>query len=298
MTNREVATGPIEQRDWDRARRAAFVEDMLGVFSNRSRELLSFEDVRQRLRLHQKTYKGVHEIDLSQIAGSVGRYKDFTRSFLPRRENMRERWKRVNAVGQEIGFPPIEVYRVGEAYFVLDGNHRVSVARQMKLSTIEAHIWEFDTSVQLSSQADMDEVLLKAEYIEFCDETNINDLCPGHEIHFTLPGQYREITVQMDIYRRILEKIDQEQKTFDEAVVAWYDMVYTPCIQAIREQGVLDYFPGRTEADLFVFVWLHNEELKQQGIASYAKAAEEVKRREASGLRGLWNWLTGWLRRS
>ena len=128
------------QRDWERARQAAFFEDLLCIFSVNSGDLLAFEDVRKNLRLGQKDYKGVQEIPLDQVRGSVGRYRDFTKTFLPRIDTMRQRWQRVNAVANARGLEPIDVYKVGDAYFVLDGNHRVSVARSTHMKTILAHV--------------------------------------------------------------------------------------------------------------------------------------------------------------
>jgi poly(3-hydroxybutyrate) depolymerase len=84
-------------------------------------------------------------------------------SFLPRSNDMQERWERVNKIASTQGVPPVEVYQVGEAYFVLDGNHRVSVARQMGSDHIEAHVWEFSTPVGLSGEADLNELLIKTE---------------------------------------------------------------------------------------------------------------------------------------
>src|SRR5687767_2862322 len=144
------------QKHWERARQAVVFERFTGLLPSRTADLLSFEEVRDRLRLVQKTYRGLHEIPLDNIIGSVGRYRDFTRTFLPRNADLQERWQRVNAVAATQGVPPIEAYQVGEVYFVLDGNHRVSVARQNGAKTIEAHVWEFPTPVGLSPQANID----------------------------------------------------------------------------------------------------------------------------------------------
>ena len=284
------------QRDWERARQAAILEEILGAFSPGSVDLLSFEDVKRRLRLGQKNYKGLQDIEISRIRGSVGRYRDFTRTFLPRREDLRERWQRVDAVAVSRGYLPIEVYQVGEAYFVLDGNHRVSVARQNGASTIQAHVWEFPTPAGLSAQADLDELLIKAEYADFLEHTRLDETQPDLDIQFTAPGHYRELEYQIALYRQVLEKIDGEPISYPEAAAAWYEMIYTPAVQIIQQRGILKRFPGRTEADLFIWVWQHHKELKARGIASLSQAADEVAR-ASSPLRRLWERFTGWLRR-
>ena len=281
------------QRDWDRARQAAALEHIVGIFSSKPIDLLSFEDVQKSLRLSQKNYKGIQEIDIDRILGSVGRYNDFTRTFLPRRSSLRHRWQNVDAIGLARGLNPIEVYQVGEAYFVVDGNHRVSVARMAGSPTIPAHVWEFPTTAGLSAQADLDEVFIKAEYASFLERTRLDQQRPEQEIVFTAPGRYPELECQIELFRQALEQIDRESVTYEDAAAAWYDMIYTPACQVIQQRGVLERFPGRTEADLFAWVWRYNEELKEQGIADLRQAADQVGEQSGGPLRRLWQKITG-----
>jgi uncharacterized ParB-like nuclease family protein len=142
--------------DWNRARRKILYQEVVRFFKQCSVDLLSFEEVRSGLHLGQKFDRGLQEIPLDRIRGSVGRYDDFTSAFLPRkRHNMRQRWERVDVAMRAGRTPPIEVYQVGESYFVLDGNHRVSVARQLGLETIEAYVCEFPTLVLAQKQISM-----------------------------------------------------------------------------------------------------------------------------------------------
>jgi len=249
--------------NWERARFAAGLEALQGVFSDRSTDLLAFEDVRKALRLGRKNYKGIQDIPLSQIRGSVGRYRDFTRTFLPRGGQLRQRWERINILANARGVPPIEVYQVGDAYFVLDGNHRVSVARQLGNTMIEAHVWEYPTLVGLSATADVDELLIRSEYAEFLERTRLAELRPEQKIEFTTPGRYYELEGQIEWYRQVLEKIDNEATSYEDAVTAWYDMIYTPAVQIIQQREALARFPARTEADLFIWVWRYKEELRR-----------------------------------
>jgi hypothetical protein len=284
------------RRNWERARHSAGIEDVLSVFSRKSADLLSFDQVKEQLRLSQKNYRGLQEIPLSAIRGSVGRYRDFTSTFLPRKDDMRDRWMRVNTVTFTRGAPPIEVYQVGDAYFVLDGNHRASVARQSGMDSILAHVWEFVTPVGLSEDADLDEVLIKAEYADFLDRTHLDRLRPEQDIIFTTPGHYRELEYQIALFRQVLEQIDGEPFSYEDAVTAWYDMIYTPAVQIVRERGLLERFPNRTEADLFVWVWRHNQELQARGIASLAQAADEVGEASRPFLARVWRSVVSRLR--
>jgi hypothetical protein len=142
---------------FDDARRQAFIEKVIGHLVHRRVELLSFETVRARLGLLSRRDRGLQEIPLDKIVGSVGKYREFTRSFLPSDKSTKQRWKSVYAaaLGTQ-GLPPIDVYQVGDVYFVNDGNHRVSVARQFGAKTIEAYVTEFLSPVILTVDADLD----------------------------------------------------------------------------------------------------------------------------------------------
>src|SRR3954454_14714017 len=114
---------------FENARRHAFWKEIMSLFRGKSAELLSFDDIKARLRLREESYKGLQNVPVDKIVGSVGRYRDFTSNFLPRGSTSRDRWSRVYAqVNSLEGTPPVELYQVGDAYFVRDGNHRVSVA--------------------------------------------------------------------------------------------------------------------------------------------------------------------------
>lgn len=141
------------------ARRRAFWQEMIGHLRGKPVELLSFDDIRARLRLRDEHYCGLQDVPLDKIVGSVGRYRDFTNSFLPRSHDMEARWSRVYAAIQSMeGVPPIELYKVGEVYFVRDGNHRVSVAHQLGYKTIQAQVTELPTSVELKPGMSADEL--------------------------------------------------------------------------------------------------------------------------------------------
>ncbi len=150
------------QRKWTRARGGVLIQKIVCAFKSCSVDLIPFEEVRTGLHLTQQYCRGLQDIELAHIRGSVGRYKDFTSAFLPRRDHLRQRWERVNTIVSAQAMPPIEVYQVGDAYFVVDGNHRVSNARQEGMKTIAAYICEFITPVGLSAEADLDEVITKS----------------------------------------------------------------------------------------------------------------------------------------
>jgi hypothetical protein len=132
--------------DFTRARRRARLRAVVARIrrEHTSNRLLSFEDVRRELAAHNRLYRGRRVVEVEEIVGSVGRWRDFDRSFLPARTSMAERWKRIDRAFQRgEDLPPVELYEIGDAYFVVDGHHRVSVARYHHVPTLEAAVAQF-----------------------------------------------------------------------------------------------------------------------------------------------------------
>lgn len=249
------------QDSWKHARREIFVQKVICTFKNCSVDLIPFEEVRTRLHLTQKLNRGLQEIKLDRIRGSVGRHKDFTSTFLPRQSYMQKRWQRVHAVFFSQGMPPIEVYQVGDAYFVIDGNHRVSVALQEGLETIEAYVTEYVTPVGLSAEADIEEVIVKSEYAEFLKKTKIDRHRPELEVIFTSPGNYQKIECLIEMFYDELRKRYKEEVAYIDATLLWFDLIYAPAVDEIKRSGALAQFPKSTAADLFIWIWKNQKKL-------------------------------------
>ena len=250
-------------RRFDQARRTAIIKTIAAKLTGQETNLLPFADVRRNLRQQNPLYRGVHEVSLDSIVGSVGRYNEFTRQYLPLNDGLKERWIAVDDLATSMtGWPPIDLYQVGNIYFVKDGNHRVSVARQLKYLTIEAHIWEFPNEIQIDPEDNLDAIFIQLGGRNFFAKTNLDALIPDHGIRFTTPGRFNELLAQIENLRATLSLIDEHEMAYDEAVVAWYEMVYLPAVQIIKESTLLDDFSGRTEADLFVWMSLHRERIE------------------------------------
>ncbi len=252
-------------QDFRQARRQAAMEEVLARIKGRSAQLFSYEDVRQKFKLGTGSSRGVQEIPLDAIVGSVGRYIDFTRSFLPRQESDKHRWTGVALAMNDLsGLPPIEVYQVGQVYFVLDGNHRVSVARQLGADYIEAYVTEFKTKVPPTPQDQPDDLIIKAEYANFLEKTRLDELRPQADLQATVPGRYWELLTEIEAQHHFLKQEQAQDVPYTEAVTHWYDHVYLPVIRKIRELGLLRDFPDRTETDLYLWILRHRSELEKK----------------------------------
>jgi nucleotide-binding universal stress UspA family protein len=264
-TDTDIAHYSAAVSDFRRARNQADLKDLLARLTGESTQLLSYDEARHKLILRGFTERGLQDIPLESIVGSVGRYSDFTRDFLPRHEVSEERWARVKAVAEGMkGYPPIEVYKIGEVYFVKDGNHRVSVARAMGSEYIQAYITEVQTRVPLSQNDNPDDLIIKGEYANFLEETHLGELRPEANLQVTAPGQYPILIEHIDVHQYFMG-IDQKRHIpYGEAVANWYDNVYQPVVDIIHRQGILRDFPGRTETDLYLWIAEHRASLAEQ----------------------------------
>jgi nucleotide-binding universal stress UspA family protein len=245
-----------------RARRQAAVESLLARLSGSSTDLLSYNEVVDKLGVSGQSPGGLRQIPVSAIVGSVSRYQDFTRTFLPRNEADEDRWVSVGSAASVIGdLPPIECYKVGDNYFVLDGNHRVSIAKQQGVDYIDAYVTEVRTRAPLPAGARPDDLIAAAEYAAFLKATRLDDT-RGVDMRVSVPGQYRHLESHIEAFRYRLESESGGDLSFEAAAARWYDAVYLPLVEAIREQGILRYFPGRTETDFFIWLARHRADLE------------------------------------
>lgn len=251
---------------FSQARRRAFFQRILGfITGDQPSGLLSLEQVRDKLKIRGQHYAGVQTIPIGSIVGSTGRYQEFNRAFLPTQEHLRDRWKQIyEAAHGPAGFPPIDVYQIGDAFFVRDGNHRVSVLGELGARTIEATVTVLDTPVPFSSEIVAEDLDLKEEYAGFLEATKLDRERPAQRIEFTVPGQYHKLLEHIAVHRHFLGLREQREIPKSEAVGRWYDEVYLPVVQVIREERILDQFPGRTEGDLYLWVIEHRHYLSER----------------------------------
>jgi nucleotide-binding universal stress UspA family protein len=270
----------IAVQDFQSAHLRGKLQGVLARITGKSNELLSYEEVADKLKLQGRSDKGIQTIPVDAIIGSVGRYTDFTRTFLPRKTGDQQRWANVKAaaldpVGE--GLQHIEVYKVSEVYFVLDGNHRVSIARQEGWKTIEAHVIEIQTDIPLTPSIQPDELIVKAEYANFLEQTGLNRTQEHVDLKMTIPGGYQKLLDEISVYRSQLEDEQHRDMSLQHSAEHWYNELYLPFAEAVRERGMMRWFPDRTITDLYVWMSEHRGELeKDLGWTIRPEAAAEA----------------------
>ena len=130
--------------DFDRARRRAFFGRIAARLRRECSRLLAFDEIREGHLAHNRHRLGPRVVEVAKIVGSVGHHEAFDHGFIPTKASLAERWKRVErSVHRGLDLPAVRLYKIGDSYFVEDGNHRVSVARYQGVETIEADVTEF-----------------------------------------------------------------------------------------------------------------------------------------------------------
>jgi hypothetical protein len=241
---------------FDKARRReAYRRFARAVARRPSSPLLAFEEVKDRLGFFEQNYVGIRPIPVAAIVGSSGRSKDFDKNFLPLRPDLRERWTAIERAFPEGGFPPIVVYQVGSSYFVVDGHHRVAIAKFRKQEFIDAEVTELRTHYELPEGADIGAIIFREQQHLLMHESGLERSRPEAIIEFSQPQCYVEL---LDLIRLHAFHIMTERGTLltvEEISGDWYDHVYLPTIEQVRAEGLQYMFPGETDADLFLRIW-------------------------------------------
>jgi hypothetical protein len=138
VTSQHSAANEAFQRLRRRGQSAA----LWAKFSGESPFLEDFKNNAFRLQAGRK-HLGIQTIPVEGITGSVGRSRDFDRQFRPLKKNLRDQWAGVYQSLKDGNWPPISVYKIGKAYYVVDGHDRVSVANFKGMKYIQAEVWEY-----------------------------------------------------------------------------------------------------------------------------------------------------------
>lgn len=222
-------------------------------------EVKSFKHDQEIEAAYDSRVRGVRTIPLVQIVGSVGRYRDFDNRFRLKQKAPSERLQWVKkAMREGHPLPPVKLYQIKDAFYVLDGNHRIAAAKELGHDEILADIVEF-----VPSENKLQNVLYR-ERAAFGDDTQL-----PREIKLTEIGQYDLLMDQIREHRRHLEAGGQTDVTVESAARDWYDSIYRPLCAIIQRGRLIESFPERTIADLYLYISQHQWQIgrrRQYGI--------------------------------
>jgi hypothetical protein len=218
--------------------------------------LKSFKEIQEQEAAFDTRDRGIRMVPLDQIVGSVGRYHDFDERFRIRSHLPPERLEKIKdkmRTGRMLA--PVKLYLIKTEYYALDGNHRIAAAKELGYTEIKAQVTEF-----IPSRGSL-ENLLHREKVRFDDETQL-----PYAIELTDFGQYDYLMRQISRHRDYLENETARPVTVQQAAKDWYETIYRPLIAIIRKGRLIEHFPGRTLADLYTFISVHQWDKKDRGL--------------------------------
>ena len=256
------------QEDFSKARNKAWINEMQHVMQPDKKRLLSLNDVKKILKPKNEVYVGLKTVPIKKIVGSEGRYNDFDNHFLPRSNELKQRWVNVDQAHlSDIILPPIQLYELGGLYFVRDGNHRVSVAKAQGVEFIDAEVISLQSEVQLPPDVRLDTLLaevIRYEKRVFYNETNFGDLTDYWDLDFTAIGRYDVIYNHILVHKYYMNEQQHTEINFNDALISWFKTVYLPVIAVIDKYKLLSDFKNRTKSDIYVWIVKHWDRLKQK----------------------------------
>lgn len=275
-------------QDFEWARAKAFWRRVRNWLVGEPNQLLPLDEVRQRVEVRGQHYAGLRQVPIDSIVGSSGRYMDFDRAFLPVQGRTRDRWVSIDkAHYQDIILPPVDLYQIGEVFFVKDGNHRVSVARERGQVFIDAYVIVIDVPVPVTPEASLDELALRQERYDFLRQTELAATRPEAQLETGVTGQFQKLMEHINVHRWYMGEQQQAEASLRDAAASWYDQIYLPLVEMIRQQNILRSFPGYTETDLYLWVvefqrYLRETYRSEAGLEpGEASKADRARRAEA-----------------
>jgi DNA-binding Lrp family transcriptional regulator len=215
--------------------------------ADRPPEVKSFKDQQKAQAAYDSRDRGIRSVELSRIVGSVGRYKDFDSRFRLKRRASSERLQWIkDAMRQGRNLGPVKLYQIKDEFYVLDGNHRISAAKELGQDEILAHI------VELVPTDDSLQSILYRERAEFADRTRL-----PVEINVTEVNQYAHLLDQISEHKEFLQQGSEKAVSLEDAALDWYKTIYRPLSNIIKKGRLGEFFPERTIADLYAYITLH-----------------------------------------
>jgi hypothetical protein len=223
-------------------------------------DLLELEEVERRLQPLGRRYLGVRAIRLAQLVGTEGRAGAFTRRFEPRHSFSRDRLRSLAEAFPGGDFPPIVAVKLGETYFVVDGHHRVALARSRGGELIDADVTEFVASVPLPAGADMVEVVLRQLERVFLEDSGLAEARPQARVAASRPAVYLELLENLQVHGYHLMRERERVLGVAEIAGDWYDQVYAPTLRAVDRARLGKDYRDAPDADAFLMLHRHRRE--------------------------------------
>ena len=242
------------QTDFLRARRRAILARLatrLRLEPDDVEVILPYDEVIEALGFVSERRLGLQVVPISAIVGTVDRERDFDRHFRPTSGRVRGRWERIAAAMRRgEALPPVDLYKIGEIYFVRDGHHRVSVAYALGHEDIDAYVTEVITRVGIDHPITLADLPLKSHERVFFERVPLPEDARS-EIRVSDPWDYAILAESVEAWGfRAIQK-NGEALDREQTARLWLETEYRPVVASLREAGLID---RSTEAEAYLRV--------------------------------------------
>jgi hypothetical protein len=235
--------------------------------------LLEFDTIERNLEHTHKQFMGVKAIPINKIVGSLGRYNDFNTEFLPQGDRISAKYENVkDAMLAGKNLPPIKVYQIYDSYFVIDGHHRVTVAKkELNAAAVDAEVTEVHFDIELSSDkkyvCDTEQAkrfLIRLEWDAFEKNTFLKNRILVYPLRVTDLTSFGKLYEEIVDFRKNYNNGEFSKRTIVYSSLLWYETRFLPAIKILLEEKILDRFPNRTYTDLYLWIQQHKYYLSQK----------------------------------
>jgi hypothetical protein len=262
---------PRSSNSFDEARIHALYDAIRALLARRSNSIIPFDVIRQRLGLSGESYKGLQSIPVDKIVGSENRHQDFSLGFRPKKNLSRHRWTKIDQAFKEMqNLPAIVVYEIGGLYFVRDGNHRVSVAKNQGIAFIDAEVSSIGGDLALSadmSTSQMMQAISAHERDRFFTATALPPSLQDTGLHFGQDARYDILTADIERHLHYLADESGRGPSFPQAAQSWLQQVFLPFSELAAQMGAIAPRKKILPADLYVW-WVKYEEKVEQELSA------------------------------
>jgi hypothetical protein len=247
-------SGVDAQHDFMRARRRAAIAKLIARLRGEPDDVgvvLPYEEVISALGFVSERSTGLKVVPLDQIVGSVDRGRDFDRRFRPTSGRSRGRWEQIAAAARRgEAFPPVDLVKVGELYFVRDGHHRVSVARALGRNDIDAYVTDVHTRIDASNAMKLSDLPLKSHERVFFERVPLP--APARtEIALADPNDYDELAEAVEAWGFRAAQSRGEPLDREQTALLWLETEYRPVVAMLREAGLIE---GCTDTEAYMSI--------------------------------------------
>jgi hypothetical protein len=234
--------GVDAQHDFLRARRratAARLAARLRLEPDDVGVVLPFEEVVEALGFVSEHSVGLRVVPLDAIIGSVDRGRDFDRHFRPTSGRVRSRWEQIAAAMRGgKAMPPVDLYEIGEIYFVRDGHHRVSVACALGRGDIDAYVTEVVTRVGADKRITLANLPLKSHERVFFERVPLPAEARS-QIALSDPWDYATLAEGVEAwgFRAMQDRHEPIERT--DAAALWFQTEYQPVVAMLRDADLI-----------------------------------------------------------